>query len=221
MTNTRLKWIAIMTMLIDHMGVNFFQDMMIFRYIGRLSFPIFAFLVTEGVLHTRNVKKYILRLIVFGIVSEIPYDLMRSGKLIDFSHQNIFFTLALGVIAIEGYKYIDKIKPHFTFVFVYALAFLAEFLRLDYGMFGILIIFFISYGKTLNARALYLVFINFLYALALFMVSPAAFYQIIGCLSAILIVMYNGEKGKGVKYLFYGIYPVHLLIFYVIEKFLN
>lgn len=218
MTNSTLKWIAIVTMLIDHMGATFFEEEMIFRFIGRLSFPLFAFLISEGVRHTRDIQKYIKRLVVFALISEIPFDLMTSGKIINIGHQNIFFTLALGVVTIEGYRYFESKQPYVSYLWLYILAFIAELLHFDYGMFGVFIIFFVSYGKTIQKRAIYLVMINFIYALVLYLGTPVAFYQVIGCFSALFIVMYNGQKGKGIKYLFYGIYPLHLLLFYLLTR---
>ena len=97
-TSYQLKWIAIVTMVIDHMGAILYPTEMAFRYIGRISFPIFCFLLIEGFFHTRNIFKYMARLGAFALISEIPYDLAFKGKVLEFTHQNVFFTLFLGVL---------------------------------------------------------------------------------------------------------------------------
>ena len=76
-----LKWIAVITMLIDHVGVVFFPEYSIIRWIGRISFPLFAFLICEGYRHTSNIWKYFLRLGIFAIISEIPYDIVKTFSL--------------------------------------------------------------------------------------------------------------------------------------------
>ena len=85
-------------MIIDHTGAVLFPGELMFRYIGRISFPIFCFLLTEGFFHTKDVRKYMLRLGIFAVVSEIPYDLAFRGTVLEFEHQNVFFTLFMGVV---------------------------------------------------------------------------------------------------------------------------
>ncbi|NLC03985.1 MAG: TraX protein, partial [Tissierellia bacterium] len=91
-----LKIIALISMVIDHYGAIFQSGIDIYRIIGRLAFPIYAFLLVEGYTHTRDVKKYGRRLLIFALVSELPFDLAFYGKL-SFTHQNIFFTLFIGL----------------------------------------------------------------------------------------------------------------------------
>ena len=97
-TSYQLKWIAIVTMVIDHMGAILYPTEMVFRYIGRISFPIFCFLLVEGFCHTHDIFGYMARLGAFALMSEIPYDLAFNGEVLEFTHQNVFFTLLLGVI---------------------------------------------------------------------------------------------------------------------------
>ena len=92
MSSFVLKIIAIITMFIDHLGYAIFGKFSCFNYIGRLSFPIFAFQISEGYIHTKNLKKYFLRLFLFALVSQIPFMLFHSIISRDFS-LNIFFTL--------------------------------------------------------------------------------------------------------------------------------
>ena len=103
-----LKMIAIVSMLIDHVGYIFFPEVMLFRIIGRISFPIFAYVLAEGVYYTKDITKYMLRLGTFALLSEIPYDLAIMGSVLEFSHQNVFFTLFFGVLMFWVYKKIDR-----------------------------------------------------------------------------------------------------------------
>ena len=107
MTSFCLKIIAIISMFCDHLGDAIFKGFSYFNYIGRIAFPIFAFQISEGYIHTKNLKKYLIRLMVFALISQIPYILFlslysRGVRL------NVFFTLALGLIAICLHSYIHK-----------------------------------------------------------------------------------------------------------------
>ena len=97
-----LKWLAIITMTIDHVGVGligpynrlsvgYFSEMYVYtRLIGRLAFPIFVFLIVQGYQHTSNLRKYLIQLLTFAFISEVPFDRMSSGQLVNMNHQNIF-----------------------------------------------------------------------------------------------------------------------------------
>lgn len=115
-----LKLIAVITMVIDHVGStlpilvssgirqssSWYYVYIVFRYIGRFSFPLFAFLLVEGVLHTHNKRNYALRMFLFAIISEVPYDLLFHHTFIEFTNQNIMFTLCLGIIFLSTLLYI-------------------------------------------------------------------------------------------------------------------
>jgi len=117
-----LKILGIVAMLLDHIGALFFDifpyliinkpfwkyTYYTLRYLGRFSFPIFAFLLVEGVLHTHSKKKYLIRMLIFAIVSEIPYDLLFNDNILEFSNQNILFTFCLGIIALSTFIYIRE-----------------------------------------------------------------------------------------------------------------
>lgn len=107
MSSFVLKIIAVLTMFIDHLGYIIWGRVTFFNYIGRLAFPIFAFQISEGYLHTRNLKKYFLRLIIIAIISQIPYSLFLSTYLNDYISPNIFFSLISGLLSITIY---DKLK---------------------------------------------------------------------------------------------------------------
>ena len=114
MSGTTLKWIAVISMLIDHTAevlINhnaaltdpiWAQIYVLMRGIGRIAFPIYAFLLVEGFLHTRDVKKYLARMLTFAVVSEIPFDLAVFHTPFYWGYQNVFFTLFLGLLALAG-----------------------------------------------------------------------------------------------------------------------
>ena len=93
-----LKMIAMLSILADHIGVVFFPEQILFRVIGRLAFPIFAYTLVEGFFYTHDIKKYMCRIGILALLSEIPFDLTVSGKILEFGHQNIFFTLSIGLV---------------------------------------------------------------------------------------------------------------------------
>lgn len=202
--NFTLKSIAILSMLIDHIGAVLFPEYIGFRIVGRLAFPIFCFLLVEGFFYTKNVYKYGLRLFIFVLLSEIPYDLAFYGKLFCFSYQNVFFTLLLGLILI----FICERMSYLSVKIVMCLVFLcfANFIRSDYSFFGVGMIFlFYMFRK----RPVFLVIgqgvVNILMGSV----------QVFGVLAMIPILLYNGKKGfSGLKYGFYLFYPVHLLILF-------
>lgn len=99
-TSNALKIFACACMLCDHVGLVLVDNNSVMRAIGRVAFPIFVFLLVEGYRHTSNVKKYILRLFVFAIISEVPFDLAFTGNVFDLRYQNVFFTLTAGLIVI-------------------------------------------------------------------------------------------------------------------------
>ncbi len=221
-----LKIIAVVSMLIDHIAYlilphfDLFSEPMFFlgkeftiikicRLIGRLAFPIFAFLITEGFVHTKNHKKYGLNLLTFAIVSEIPYNLFLSGKVLNLSSQNVFFTLFLGFLALyilENVK-TDTEKA----IYIFGVVVLSLILKCDYGAKGVILIILLYLLKKQLPLASVL-------SLGLLSGGLAAWCAFVP------INMYNSKrgfiKGNAMKYAFYAFYPVHMLILFVIKKFI-
>lgn len=219
MTSYELKRIAIISMLIDHIGAVLVPPTasyyLLLRGIGRIAFPIFAFLIVEGFFHTRDIKKYLLRLGAFALVSEIPFNL-SINKTINYPyHQNIFFTLFLGLgllFVVEGikkknYDYILENIAVLLAVFIFAGV--AYFARVDYGEVGILIILLFYYFRK-NSRAI---------GIGLFVITLLTMGTLasLATLSIFFIMKYNGEQGNGNKIAFYIFYPGHLLALYIIS----
>ncbi len=101
MSSTVLKLIAVITMLIDHVGLAVFPQYAGMRYIGRLAFPLYCFLLTEGAVYTKNWLKYAGRLFLFGVLAEVPFDLALTRTAVNFYYQNVFWTLGAGLVIIR------------------------------------------------------------------------------------------------------------------------
>lgn len=217
MSSFVLKMIAMVTMFCDHLGYAIFNQLSYFNYIGRLSFPIFAFGISEGYSHTRSKKNYAMRLFLFGLVSQVPFMWFNSMFRVDFT-LNIFFTLLIGLIAIIGYEQCKN--KSIGLLLVACLACTADFLKTDYGSFGVLMIFIFHIFKDkkwlMNLSYIALCLIKYV-SLAVF----SGFYTIYGLLCICTIIplifinLYNGKKGPNTKYLLYTFYPIHLILLYV------
>lgn len=222
-----LKLIAIFTMVMDHVGAAVIEQIktinpalsseaqmmwwkidIVLRLIGRLAFPIFCFLIVEGFLHTRNVKKYVIRLLVFSLISEIPFDLAMFNTWFYPEYQNVYVTLVLGLLALIG------ISKYHTSTWKQALVVLAAcgsaaLLHTDYGAFGVIFIvllYLLRYDQK-NQTILGCISIC---------------WEVTAPLSFIPIRMYNGSRGKwNLKYFFYAFYPVHLLMLWGIRIWLT
>lgn len=206
-----LKMIAIITMVIDHIGYTMIDPGTarydIFRGIGRVAFPIFCFLIVEGFHHTRSHVNYLIRLCIFAILSEIPFDLAFYGELLYWGKQNVFFTLALGLIAIFC---LEEMNNRRIFVVPLMLVYVAAyFIHCDYGMGGVLLIMvFYMTRKTPIAQII-------LMGLILYMFFGTR--ELYGLIALPFILLYNGKKGMDIKMFFYWFYPVHLLLLHFIS----
>ena len=202
-----LKLIALISMVIDHTGAVLFPHEMWFRYVGRLAFPIYCFLLTEGFMHTGDMRKYSIRLLVFSFVSEVPFDLALHGKLFYPKSQNVFITLFLGLVMLNIIKWSGF---YISVISVISIMYIAQLIHCDYRYPGILMILMFYCFKDLPILgALNVSGVNF----RMF----DSRIQAAGALSLLPISLYNGKKGKGLKWLFYAFYPGHLLLLYLIK----
>lgn len=202
-----LKMIGIVTMLIDHVGAILFPQFLFFRIIGRISFPIFTYTLVEGFMHTHDVKKYMTRLGILALVSEIPFDLAFSGTIWNVQSQNVFFTLFLGIFML--YLMLKVPNVIIGFGCVLGLLLLSEFLHTDYSSMGLLMIYwFYQYRDNKVMKALGIAVINLLFMGGI---------QVYAILALIPILMHNGNQGIRCKKFFYGFYPVHLFALYLIS----
>lgn len=224
-----LKWIALITMLIDHIGAIllergvisaynqglssalsydasiFFSKMdFIIRQIGRISFPIFCFLLVEGFYHTSNKKKYALRLFLFAYVSEIPFDLCFQGKILEFSHQNVMFTLLIGFLTMWAIEILKEKKEMLGIIPAVLGVLIGALFQADYDWKGIVLIL--------------VLYFFYLYPVEKTIAGCLALcWEPTACLAFIPINLYNHQKGNGPKYFFYFFYPVHLLLLFFIR----
>lgn len=218
MSSFVLKIIALISMLLDHSGYVIFDGFSAFNFLGRLAFPLFAFQLTEGYKHTKSLKKYFFRLFLFAIISEIPFLLFKLKFVENSFSLNIFFTLWLGLATIWVY---DKNKILGS-CFLLISSTLAEFLKFDYGAFGILIIFIFSVFKNnkalMNISFIFAVIIKYSCELLVYSNTLYFYVYILLCIFTIFpiffIDLYNGKEGKKIKYLLYIFYPLHLLVLY-------
>lgn len=224
MSSFVLKIIAIITMFIDHLGYAIFGKFSYFNYIGRLSFPIFAFQISEGYIHTKKLKKYFLRLFLFALVSQIPFMLFHSIISSDFS-LNIFFTLFLGLLSIYIY---DECKYKFLGIIASVLlALIAQFSHCDYGAYGvaIILIFYIFKNNIITSSMFFIIatLIRYFLPCIKYGIFQRKYLYLFICtiIPCLFFAAYNGKKGKNTKYLLYLFYPIHLILIYGIYLILN
>lgn len=241
-----LKIIAVVTMLIDHtaatilerglmgeLSIDFITEQnrpiwmgiyFIMRVIGRMAFPIYCFLLVEGFTYTRNRGKYALRLFLFALISEVPFDLAFQKAWWDTSYNNVFFTLLLGLLAIMAldwvrthWKKADQSKSKIYWFFsnlaksivlatiTFGMMAIADLvLHTDYGAGGVaaIIVMFLLYKNRMLAFGVMVVVLT--------LVSSTL--EIAAMLMLLPLHFYNGTRGRQVKYAFYAFYPVHLLV---------
>ena len=196
-------------MALDHTGAVLYPSQIWLRCLGRIAFPIFCFLIVEGFFHTHDVRRYMGRLGVFALISEIPYDLAFRGVPLEYAHQNVFFTLLIGIgmmILLER----NREWPVKAVILLLAM-WLAVLIRSDYNFRGVLLIFvFYIFHESRWLAVTAGGFWNFLYQ---------GVIQKYGVLSVLPLALYNGERGRKMKYFFYIFYPAHLLLLYGISRF--
>lgn len=219
-SGSSLKIIAMAAMLLDHVAAVFLGSYptpyYIFRLIGRIAFPVFAFLLAEGFFHTKSLPKYCLRLAVFALISEIPFDLAFSHTMFDWESQNVFFTLLIGLLTICGMEYFKNTLAGRPTAFLFCRAaviaagmYAAWYLKTDYSAIGVLAITLLYGQHNKRAEAIIdaCVFLCFLSGMEI-----AAFA------SVPLILCYNGKRGISLKYFFYLFYPVHLMLLFLLRN---
>ncbi len=212
MSSFALKTLAVIAMLIDHIGYTFFPSEDLFRIIGRIAFPLFAFQVALGFKHTKDRNKYILRMLIIAIISQIPHQLLLSIYNSKFS-LNVCFTFLLALLILKS---LEDVKPIWSKILcLIPLFVISYFLKYEYYIYGILLVitFYYTYKNPLLMLAWVFILTN---VYAAYRNSVLIFYSIV---ALIPIAFYNGKKGKDLKYFFYAFYPVHMLVLYLIYMF--
>ena len=239
MTSFMLKIIAIITMFCDHFGDAFVGHFSSLNLIGRIAFPIFAFQISQGYIYTSNIKKYVARLLLFALISQIPFYLFLHKFLpTSTTYLNIFFTLLLGLICIMVYDRFRNLpsldtKSHvfntyfskfLGIILVFCIAYLGELLHVDYGFWGVIVIFsfylFKEYKLSMIIAYILLCVIRYGYNLVFINFHLTNIYLCISTIfPIILLANYNGKQGYKMKYFLYFFYPVHLLLLYFFIPF--
>lgn len=220
-----LKIIAIAGMTLDHIGIAFGEYLPLWGQsalyaFGGLTFPIMAFLLCEGYRHTRSVKKYALRLLLFAIVTQVPYMWVLMRQL------NVLFTLLLGLLAIAC---VERIKSPVLRALV-VVGFTAVSIVCDWGLIGVPMVLMYYYIGEKKMRLIMPVMIPFLMIGVSSIVAlcggylealPQLLYVIVGCgLTIPLLRRYQGQRGRSAKYLFYIYYPLHIVILGILRGLL-
>lgn len=224
LNNNALKIIAMLTMLIDHIGVNLLPSVLALRIIGRISFPIFAYMIAEGCRYTRNRIKYFLSIFLLGFSCQLVYYFAMGSM-----YQNILLSFSLSILAIFS---LDTVIAHkrvlyiilgavgfllaaFTMIFL-PIIFKEQKLVFDYGIYAFILPLVVYYFPNkwwrLGVMAVLLSYRAYEY-----LAYNNGWIHWFTLVSVALLALYNGERGKlKLKYMFYIFYPLHLVIIYLI-----
>ena len=225
-SGAQLKYIAFLSMLIDHVNKALIYPYLngglllkisdLFDVLGRIAFPLFAFFIVEGFFKTRSRKKYLLNLLIFGVISEVPFDMFTTRTFFNPRYNNVLFALALSLVTIW---IIDTLKiklekiPRFlwyltTVLILAVMCIISLFLSVGYDYHAILIVYFlyVFYNKPILSCVFgYL----------------SIFKEVWALLGFGFILMYNGKRGRQNKMINYWFYPVHILILGILRMVFN
>lgn len=240
LTAAVLHIIAMTLMLMDHLWATLLPAREWLTCAGRVAFPIFAFMAVEGYFHTRSFKKYILRMLLFAVLSEIPFDLMYGGTWFYPVHQNVLWTFLLGLLGVWLMEQVRKKGKTWMYLLVCVLVVpaglvLGTLCMVDYYGGGVLtvFVFYFLHGRKWwcflgQLAALYWLNVELLgglmYPVRLFGMEFELCQQGLALLALIPIWLYRGRQGyhsKPFQYLCYAFYPVHMLLLVVVLNFIN
>ena len=250
LTASQLKKTALVCMAIDHAAVGLIEQSGLasgaawslcgtaMRLVGRVAFPVFAFMIAEGAVHTKDRKRYALRLFFLALVSEIPFNLVAGGTWLFPEDQNTVFTLLLGLLAIwfgdllcgfgpgsagengaktrnrrqnpEWQQVLAGYGPYVRLIAAIPFALAAYVCRTDYDLLGVMLIVILY---TFRTESQLRTAISCMILLCMYM----NLYSIAACVAISLINRYNGQKGRGSGKLFYVFYPLHLLVIWGVK----
>lgn len=211
-----LKVIAMITMLIDHFAHVFidpYSDLyLMLRGIGRLAFPLYCFLLVEGFLHTKNYNRYLLRMGLFALIAEVPFDLALYGVAFYWGYQSVMVTLLIGLIGLGAYRWcVNRQMPIYGILVAVAAIIAGWLTQCDYGAEGVLLIFIFylfSYSPVRRAVALGVWAVMF------------GGLEVWGACAVLPITLYSGKRGnsgKWFKWFGYAFYPLHLFLLWLVK----
>lgn len=236
LSSASLHVLAMLFMLMDHLWATVFSGQNWLTCVGRLAFPLFAFLCVEGYFHTRNFKRYMMRMLVFALLSEIPFDLMYGGTVFYPFHQNVLWTFLVGLMGIHWMECArisgNRLRYVLTAVISVILGFLLGTLGMtDYYGAGVLtvFVFYFFHGRSwwcLLGQFIGLYWINVellrgqYYPITILNYEWHLHEQGLALLSLVFIWLYRGKQGyhtKPFQWFCYAFYPVHMLILGLIQ----
>ena len=197
--NSIIKVIAAITMIIDHIGMIFFPEVEVLRIIGRLSLPLFAFCIAEGYKHTKDVKKYIIRVTGFAILAQIPFSIMFQLRL------NILFAFALGLLLLTLKDKYGK--------WVYLFLLPAALLNLEYGIYSILLVIIFHELKDKKTALI----AAFTAVTLIYSITQNSVIQLAGIFALYAVYYLKDIQVKIPKYAFYILYPVQWMVLVIIR----
>ena len=221
LTNNQLKIIAMVSMLFDHVGKELLPQYTVLQIIGRLAFPIFAYMIAEGCFYTKNKIKYFLTIFILGTGCQIVYTVAEHSF-----YQNVLITFSLSIaliFSLENFRIKrEKISGIILFFIVLIVSILTIVLplsleeygfQIDYGIYGVLLPVAVFYGKEKRQKLFYSTGV-----LALLAHSFGGGIQWFSLISVPVLALYNQKRGKyNIKPLFYIFYPAHLIVIYLIS----
>ncbi len=219
-SGNQVKIIAMIAMFSDHFGKTFFPDVLLFQAIGRIAFPIFAYMIAEGCRYTRNRTRYFLGIFLLGLACEAVYFAVTRSL-----YQNILLTFSLSIASIYAIDAFVRTRRPTKLFGIAGMLFLTLFLclvapslpplrdfEMDYGIYGVFLPIAFYYVKGRYQRLVPFVILVFFRALFLRGTHPFAF------LALPFLLLYNGKRGKyKLKYLFYVFYPAHLAFIHILD----
>ncbi len=220
-----IKVIAYISMFLDHIKYAIPETQnFITIFLGRIAFPLFAFLLTEGYVHTKNLRKYYIRLTIFALVSQLPFMLFLSIFSENIFKLNVLFTLLLGLMAINLYdKFESKNMKLVGIAGFIIFAYLGCILKVDYSWYGVLLVILLyMFKKKKILLTISVLILNIIYMLNKYVgwninLIEINHYILFICMNIplIFILLYDGKQGKKINYIFYYlIYPIHFIILY-------
>ena len=235
-----LHILAMTFMLMDHLWATLLPAQEWLTCVGRIAFPIFAFMAVEGYFHTHNLKKYLLRMLIFAVISEVPFDLMYGGTWFYPVHQNVIWTLMMGLAGIHLMETVRKKKSTFVYILVSAIVvilggLLGTLSMVDYYGIGVLTVFIFYFFRgrkwwCLLGQMLALYWVNvellggLMYPIRLFGMEFELCQQGLALLALLPIWLYRGRQGyhsKPFQYFCYAFYPMHMLVVVLVLNFIN
>ncbi len=235
-----LHILAMVLMLMDHLWATLLPAQDWLTCAGRVAFPIFAFMSVEGYFHTHNFKKYAQRMLLFSVLSEIPFDLMYGGTWFYPVHQNVIWTLLMGLLGIHLMETVRKKQKPWVYVLVSAGVvaaggILGTLCMVDYYGVGVLTVFIFYFFRgrkwwCLLGQLLALYWVNvqmlggLIYPIQLFGMEFELCQQGLALLALLPIWLYRGRQGyhsKPFQYACYAFYPIHMLILMLVQNCIN